>query len=462
MDTILMATTRLRCLHASTSSSAVPTVFRSPAIHQLSLSRAHLLSFRSAAMNMCVRRSRFPVTRKTTSPTRRGGFSVRASTEKSIAPSNRKLIVINSVVIIALAVANRVLYKLALVPMKQYPFFLAQLMTFGYVLIYFTILYSRRRLGIVTDEMLSVPKWRFAIIGFLEALGVATGMAAAAMLPGPVIPILNQSFLVWQLLFAVLILGRRFLPKQIFGCLLVATGVVVAVSSGSGADQTLSGIGLLWPAVMVASAAFQAGASITKEFVFNDSAKRLEVSGTYSYSSILLKVSKCFSFDTLLKSKHNATMQGKSLDIFVVNSFGSGFQALFVFLLLPFLSNLKGIPFGSLLPYLRDGAGCFFNIGAKISGCEGAPILPLLYIATNLAFNISLLHLVKISSAIVSSLTVMLSVPISVYIMSKPLPYLPGGTSLSSNFMIGSIVLVLGLLLYNIPTTPTKQDTKTS
>lgn len=29
---------------------------------------------------------------------------------------------------------------------------------------------------------------------------------------------------------------------------------------------------------------------------------------------------------TLLNSKNNATMQGKSLDIFVVNSFGSGFQ----------------------------------------------------------------------------------------------------------------------------------------
>ena len=46
------------------------------------------------------------------------------------------------------------------------------------MLIYFTILYSRRRLGIVTDEMLSVPKWRFAIIGFLEAVGVATGPLA--------------------------------------------------------------------------------------------------------------------------------------------------------------------------------------------------------------------------------------------------------------------------------------------
>ncbi|KAG2248707.1 hypothetical protein Bca52824_088335 [Brassica carinata] len=422
-----MATTRLRCLHASTSSSTViPTGFRSPAIHHLSFSRAHLLSYRSAATNMCVRRSRFPVTRRTTSPTRRGLFSVNASTEKSFSPSNRKLIVVNSVVVIALAVANRVLYKLALVPMKPYPFFLAQLMTFGYVFIYFTILYSRRRLGIVTEEMLSVPKWRFAIIGFLEALGVATGMAAAAMLPGPVIPILNQSFLVWQLLFAVLILGRRFLLKQIFGCLLVAAGVVVAVSSGSGADQTLSGIGLLWPAVMVASAAFQAGASITK------------------VKAVLLwavNISFVFPFCSPVSTQ-------------VV-------KCSFCVLLLPFLSNLKGIPFGSLLPYLKDGAGCFFNTGAKISGCEGAPILPLLYIATNLAFNISLLHLVKISSAIVSSLTVMLSVPLSVYMMSKPLPYLPGGTSLSSNFMVGSIVLVLGLLLYNIPTTPTKPDTKT-
>lgn len=134
MDTHLMATTtRLRCLHATTtSSSAVPTAFRSLAIHQLSFRRSRLLSFRSATMNTRVRRSRFPLTRKTTSPTRRGLFSVRASTENnSIVPSNRKLIVVNSVVIVALAVANRVLYKLALVPMKQYPFLLSQLMTFG-------------------------------------------------------------------------------------------------------------------------------------------------------------------------------------------------------------------------------------------------------------------------------------------------------------------------------------------
>ncbi|KAG5543793.1 hypothetical protein RHGRI_016522 [Rhododendron griersonianum] len=77
-------------------------------------------------------------------------------------------------------------------------------------------------------------------------------------------------------------------------------------SGGSEAGQMLSGIGFLWPVLMIDSSAFQAGASILKVVfcvvvapfigsVFIDAATRLK---------------------------------GKVLDIFVVNSFGSGFQAL--------------------------------------------------------------------------------------------------------------------------------------
>lgn len=43
-------------------------------------------------------------------------------------------------------------------------------------------------------------------------------------------------------------------------------------------------------------------------------------------------------------------------------------QALFVFLLLPFLSHLRGIPFPELPTYLKDGAGCFFNVGHSKTG----------------------------------------------------------------------------------------------
>ncbi|RXH92587.1 hypothetical protein DVH24_033483 [Malus domestica] len=355
-----------------------------------------------------------------------------------------KRVVLSSALTIALAVANRVFYKLALVPMKNHPFFLAQFTTFGYVVIYFSILVVRYRSGVVTDEMIGLPKSRFAAIGALEALGVASGMAAAAMLPGPAIPILSQTFLVWQLSFSALLLGRTYTFNQIVGCILVATGVAAAVSryldpffhrlkscycvwlslilsissvrkgegsviqnfsSGSDSGQMLSGVESIWPALMIASSAFQAGASIIKEFVFVDAA---------------------------------AHLKEKSLDIFVVNSFGSGFQALFVLLFLPFLSNLRGIPFAQLPSYLKDG-------------CNGAPLLPLLYIATNLFFNISLLNVVKISSAVVASLIVMLSVPISIYVLSLPLPYMEGGSTLSPFFLFGSAVLVLGLILYSIP-----------
>jgi hypothetical protein len=42
-------------------------------------------------------------------------------------------VVVAAAVTVVLGVANRVLYKLALVPLKHYPFFLAQLATFGYI-----------------------------------------------------------------------------------------------------------------------------------------------------------------------------------------------------------------------------------------------------------------------------------------------------------------------------------------
>ncbi|KAL7127677.1 hypothetical protein ABFS83_14G268000 [Erythranthe nasuta] len=347
---------------------------------------------------------------------------------KSDANRRKLSIVVCSAVTVALAIANRVLYKLALVPMKEFPFFLAQLTTFGYVAIYFSILFMRYRAGITTDEMLSFPKIPFIIIGLLEALGVVSGMYSGAMLPGPAIPILNQTFLLWQLAFSMLILGRTYTLNRFAGSFLVAAGVVLAVTSGSEHDQLLSGVEFVWPAMMIASSAFQAVASILKESVFLDAATRLK---------------------------------GKLIDIFVVNSFGSGFQALFVLLFLPFLSNLKGIPLSEFPSYLKSGAACFFNIGTNTTGCDGSPTLPLLYIITNIAFNISVLNLLKYSSAVVSSLAVMSSVPISIYILSLPLPYLPEGANLSPFFVLGSAVLMVGLIVYNF-SWPVKQDSDIS
>ncbi|GMY16013.1 protein CLT3, chloroplastic [Fagus crenata] len=333
-------------------------------------------------------------------------------------------VMVAAAVTVVLGVGNRVLYKLALVPLKQYPFFLAQLATFGYVLVYFSILYLRYHAGNVTDEMLSLPKAPFLAVGLLEALAAATGMAAGAILSGASIPILSQTFLVWQILLSIIFLGKRYRVNQLLGCFFVAIGVIITVASGSSAGHSLKDAGIFWSLLMVVSFLFQAADTVLKEVIFSDAARRLK---------------------------------GGSVDLFVVNSYGSAFQAFFICLLLPFLSKLWGIPFSQLPYYLKDGAACFLNIGTLSSGCAGAPLLPLLFIVVNMGFNISLLYLLKISSAVVSSLASTFSVPISVFVFTLPLPYLGVASSLPTGFVAGAIILVMGLLIYawkpSVPTT---------
>ncbi|KAI3746476.1 hypothetical protein L6452_08910 [Arctium lappa] len=341
----------------------------------------------------------------------------------------RAEVAVAAVVTMGLGVGNRVLYKLALVPLKQYPFFLAQLATFGYVAVYFSILHFRYRAGIVTDEMLSMPKAPLVVVGLLEALGAVCGMAAGAVLSGAAIPILSQSFLVWQIILSYLFLGRRYKFNQLLGCFLVAVGVIITVASGSSAGSLMEA-GIFWSLLMIVSFLFQAADTILKELIFLDAAKKLK---------------------------------GGSVDLFVLNSYGSAFQALFICLLLPFLSRLWGIPFHQLPNYLSDGAACFLNIGTVSSGCEGAPLLPLLFCIVNMGYNISLLHLIKISSAVVSSLASTVSVPISVFLFTLPLPYLGVASSLPSGFIAGAVVLVMGMLIYAwTPSRPPMPSTVTS
>ncbi|KAJ6825634.1 protein CLT3, chloroplastic-like [Iris pallida] len=197
-------------------------------------------------------------------------------------------------VTVVLGTGNRVLYKLALVPLKNYPFFLAQLATFGYVVVYFSVLYFRYHAGIVTDEMLSLPKTPFLAVGLLEALAAASGMAAGAVLSGASIPIISQTFLIWQLLLSIVFLGRRYRRNQILGCFLVAVGVVITVASGADAGL-LQSAGLFWTLLMMTSFLFQAADTVLKEVIFLNAAKQLK---------------------------------GGSVDLFVVNSFGSAFQAM--------------------------------------------------------------------------------------------------------------------------------------
>lgn len=107
--------------------------------------------------------------------------------------------------VVLTGVANRVLYKMALAPLGNYVFFLAQFQTFGYVAIYAAVLFLRHRAGLVSSKMLSLPRLMaptFIAIGFVEALSSLLSFIGAAKLPGVVLPLLSQTVLFWQVLLA--------------------------------------------------------------------------------------------------------------------------------------------------------------------------------------------------------------------------------------------------------------------
>lgn len=115
---------------------------------------------------------------------------------------------------VLLSVANKVLYKMALIPMSKYPFFLAQITTLGYVIVYSMIIFVRYWIGVVTKEMFAIaPKSIFIAVGALEALGLVSGIAAATNLPGASIPVLTQ-----VLLIILLSCSCRFCKKLVMLC----------------------------------------------------------------------------------------------------------------------------------------------------------------------------------------------------------------------------------------------------
>lgn len=82
-------------------------------------------------------------------------------------------------------------------------------------------------------------------------------------------------------------------------------------------------------------------------------------------------------------------------------------------------------------------------------GCGSAPLLAPAYVFCNLGFNIALLNLLRASTSVIQSLTLSSLVPITIAVFTLNLPYLEDPPTLGLNFIIGSVILSIGLLVYN-------------
>jgi len=315
-----------------------------------------------------------------------------------------------SIATVALATANRVMYKVALVPLGNYVFFLAQFTTFGYVLAYWMALIFNRAQGNVTDQQVTFARQRwltFARIGALEAGSFLLGMLGAKALPGSILPVLGQLYLVFQMTFSSTLLGRSYSWRELAGCAFCVLGVILASAGGLGSESFQV---LPWrPSLLfVVSLALPALGSVLKEGLFKEA--RGICSG--------------------------------ELNVFIVNTLGSSFQAVGVFLLLPVLASLQGV--GATPSAISE----YLKAGAKAFGSE--PFWPCLYLCLNLGFNVTLLILLRTTSAVTVSLSVAAAVPATALVFATcDIPLLGKGEPLDRWFAAGLALILLGLGLYH-------------
>lgn len=302
--------------------------------------------------------------------------------------------------VVATAVANRTSHRIMLVPMLDYTFLIAQACTICYTFVYGLILTTRILSGAVPRKQIASASSRdslplFATIGAFEAVVFVFQLWASARLPGVLIVILAQVLLPCTMAISALMLGKRYKRVQIVGVAAVISGVLVCTIPAAGRGQ----------ANLIAATA-------------------------YALGCVLLAAA------VVLKER---LLQRNKYDVFIVNTFGSAFQAVATLALLPISVALAT----SLPPaqYLTSGIHALFN-------AQFMPWLTLIYITCNISFNIAALTLVKTTSAPTVILTNLLSVPIVALVFCFPLPLLTP-TPFSWSICIGLVIIIVGVLLYN-------------
>ncbi|CAG9465866.1 unnamed protein product [Pedinophyceae sp. YPF-701] len=313
--------------------------------------------------------------------------------------------------------------------MGDYVFFVGQMCTLAYVVVYSAILAVRTRAGIVTPAMLAYPRRTLWAIGAIDSVGLVLGLIGASSLPGIVLPMIGQTILVWQVLLTPPLLGRELHPLQLLGVAFVVSGVITAAwpNPDALAASAVSNIDLRAAAIFAASMLPPAVSSILKERYFLESEKAI----------------------------------GQKIDVSVVNTFGSIAQAVAVVLLLPWITHMRGISLARLPEYLASGAACLVGQApahlrgraalAAAAKCAPAAVATATYVACNLCFNLSILGLLRNSGALIASLCMACVLPLTMIAFSFDVPLLGPTGAVGPTFVAGAGTLLAGVVTYNIP-----------
>jgi len=307
--------------------------------------------------------------------------------KQSFLKKNKQNVILFGVLVtrILFSICNRVAYKIMLVPMQGYGYFISNFAAMCYVVVYFPMLFTAYFMGKVTtkgilsDECLGVKQKKLVILGISDSLGNILGLVSASYIPGNVIPIIAQCVIPFTMICSYFLLKSRYNLWQVVYAIIVIEGVAIALVPQFGNISKPSASGefpvLFYVAIYIVGLIPNAISFTVKEMIFTEQ---------------------------------------KDLNIFVVNSFSSLWQLLFTVLFLPIVSIPGFSPdtksFSELPNFVRVAANCFIGNTldpnrAALNSCTPMPWPAVVYMCFNIGQNIFMLIVVKYGSAVLNFVT---------------------------------------------------------
>jgi len=322
-------------------------------------------------------------------------------------------------------VANRIIFRLVLVPMGSFGHLLATTTNMVYLAVFFVaILYDGSRAGsgdAAVTTVIGGKAWNFALRGRSGLLLALSGVMQATVftvmplfasrLPGSMLPVMSQTSIPFSLILSGLLLGRRYDVLQEVGVILVLLGTAVCS----------------YPKYVVSSMAQLADAHLPS-FVFN--MLGLLVAYFFNSASLVLKEKAIIQYED--------ENEGKKLSGKLVNLVSSLWQAAALFALWP-------LNFALLTPL---AAKAYFIQAWSVVCQPSTAVLLLLYWGVNIFYVIMTVKAIRRLSSVAVLLIQAFSVPITALLFCFNLPLLPA-EPFSFFFVGGLLVILTGVLTFN-------------
>jgi hypothetical protein len=235
-----------------------------------------------------------------------------------------------------------------------------------------------------------------------------------------------------------------FTRSQVAGTALVASGAAVVAGGGS---RSVSGVSCSYALLYVFAMLLPAITSIVKEKIFADARQQLD--GRQLDVSIVNTFGSVAQVRRILSSMHmhtrNCALCTHSLSSNCASATRVTLQ--YIVLLFPVVLAQRNLSMADFPCYMASGWRVFTGAGADDLLLK---FLPLLFICWNIAFNIAVLTAVRSVGAANIALVMTAAVPFTIWAFTFPLPLVGASPLPGKYFFPGTIILMIGMLLYHL------------